>query len=204
MKLLVPFSLHDSSHFRHLRMLSSERKTINRRVQQGGCSNASVKRCQEKVPTKGLTHCNDPMQCCFLKRSSNLTITQVTKLRDLLKYNLKSVRALALKESFDAFWQYESPRWARWYLAKWCTRAMRSKLEPMKKFVRTLRNHEDLLMNYFKAGKLYNSGIVEGVNLRINLCMRKANGYRSFDLLQISLYHSLGDLPEPKSTHKFC
>lgn len=24
---------------------------------------------------------------------------------------------------------------------------MRSRLEPMKKFVRTLRNHEDLLMN---------------------------------------------------------
>lgn len=53
---------------------------------------------------------------CFLKRSSNLTIRQATKLRDLLKYHLKSVRALALKESFDAFWQYESPRWARWYL----------------------------------------------------------------------------------------
>jgi transposase len=141
---------------------------------------------------------------CFLKRNSNLTIRQATKLRDLLKYNLKSVRALALKESFDAFWQYESPRWARWYLKKWCTRAMRSKLEPMKKFVRTLRNHEDLLMNYFKAGKLYNSGIVEGLNLRINLCMRKAYGYRSFDLLQISLYHTLGDLPEPKFTHKFC
>ena len=40
---------------------------------------------------------------------------------------------------------------------------MRSKLVPMKKFVGTLRNHETLLMNYFKAGKLYNSGIVEAV-----------------------------------------
>ena len=87
---------------------------------------------------------------------------------------------------------------------KWCTRAMRSKLAPMKKFVGTLRNHEDLLMNYFKAGKLYNSGIVEGLNLRINLCMRKAYGYRSFDLLQTFLYHTLGDLLEPKFTHRFC
>ena len=141
---------------------------------------------------------------CFLKRKANLTIRQATKLRDLLKYDLKSMRALALKESFDAFWQYESPRWAGWFLKKWCTRAMRSKLAPMKKFVDTLRNHEDLLMNYFKAGKLYSSGIVEGLNLRINLCMRKAYGYRSFDLLQISLYHTLGDLPEPKFTHRFC
>jgi transposase len=114
------------------------------------------------------------------------------------------MRALALKESFDAFWQYDTPRWAGWFLKKWCIRAMRSKLAPMKKFVGTLRNHEDLLMNYFKAGKLYNSGIVEGLNLRINLCMRKAYGYRSFDLLQISLYHTLGDLTEPKFTHRFC
>jgi len=117
---------------------------------------------------------------------------------------LKSNRALALKESFEAFLQYESPRWAVWFLKKWCTRAMRSKLAPMRKFVGTLRNHEALLMNYFKAGKLYNRRIVEGLNLRINLCMRKADGYRSFALLQISLYHTLGDLPEPKFTHRFC
>jgi transposase len=109
-----------------------------------------------------------------------------------------------LKESFDGFWQYDSSRWAKWYLRKWCARAMRSRLEPMKKFVRTLRNHEELLMNYFRGGKLYNSGIVEGLNLRINLCMGKAYGYRSFELLQITLFHTLGKLPGPKFTHKFC
>ena len=80
---------------------------------------------------------------------------------------------------------------------------MRSRLEPMKKFVRTLRKHEDLLMNYFKAGKAYNSGIVEGLNLRINLAIRKAYGYRSFDVLKIALFHQLGELPEPKLTHRF-
>ena len=141
---------------------------------------------------------------CFLKRPRNLTVGQAAKLGDLLKYDLKTVRAWMLKESFDAFWQYNSPRWARWYLRKWCARAMRSRLAPMKKFVRTLRNHEELLMNYFKAGKHYNSGIVEGLNLRINLCMRKAYGYRSFELLQTTLFHTLRKLPEPKFTHRFC
>jgi transposase len=140
---------------------------------------------------------------CFLKRPANLTANQETKLKELLRYDLKSVRAYLLKESFDAFWQYEGPDWARWFLKKWCARAIRSRLDPMKKFVRTLRAHEDLLMNYFKAGKVYSSGVVEGLNLRVNLCMRKAYGYRSFDLLKISLFHTLGDLPEPKFTHKF-
>jgi len=140
---------------------------------------------------------------CFLKRSENLTQKQSTQLSELLHYDLKTVRSYFLKEAFDAFWQYNSPYWAHWFMQKWCTRVMRSRLDPMKKFVKTLRNHEHLLMNYFKANKEYSSGIVEGLNLRVNLCMRKAYGYRSFELLQISLYHTLGDLPEPKSTHRF-
>ena len=141
---------------------------------------------------------------CFLKRLENLTDRQLDKLSDVVRYDLRSTRAYFLKEAFDAFWQYNSPRWARWFLHKWCARVMRSRLEPMKKFVRTLRNHEDLLMNYFKAAKAYNSGIVEGLNLRINLTIRKAYGYKSFDVLKIALFHQLGELPEPKLTHRFC
>lgn len=158
----------------------------------------------KKLATEGYEPILKNSRYCFLKRPRNFTIKQAAKLGELLAYDLRTVRAWMLKEAFDGFWQYNSPRWAKWYLRKWCARAMRSRLEPMKKFVRTLRNHEDLLMNYFKAGKLYNSGIVEGLNLRINLCMRKAYGYRSFELLKVSLFHTLGKLPEPKFTHKFC
>jgi transposase len=141
---------------------------------------------------------------CFLKRTENLSEKQSTKLKEVLQYDLKSVRAYYHKESFDAFWHCNSPRWARWYLKKWCARAMRSRLEPMKKFVRTLRKHEDLLMNYFKAGKGYSSGIVEGLNLKINMGIRKAYGYRSFEIMKVALLHQLGDLPEPEFTHRFC
>ena len=34
-------------------------------------------------------------------------------LRDLLRYNLKSVRAYLLKEAFQQLWDYNSPAWAR-------------------------------------------------------------------------------------------
>ena len=140
---------------------------------------------------------------CFLKRLDNLTDNQLEKLSDLVRYNLRTVRAWLLKESFDAFWHYNSPHWARWFLRKWCARAMRSRLEPFKKFVGTLRSHEELLMNYFKANKQYNSGIVEGFNLRVKLGGRKAFGYRSFDVMKVALFHQLGKLPEPPLTHRF-
>ena len=140
---------------------------------------------------------------CFLKNESNLTNKQQLKLKDILQYDLKSVRAYLLKESFQLFWIYSSPYWAQWYLNKWCARAMRSKLEPIKKFVKTMRRHEALMMNWFKAKKAYSSGTVEGLNRKVNLVTRKAYGYRSYDVLKIALFHTMGHLPEPKMTHRF-
>jgi len=81
---------------------------------------------------------------CFLKRSENLTEKQDLKLADLLKYNLKTVRAYLLKEDFDFFWDYVSPTWAGKFLDRWCTRVMRSRIGPMKDFVKTLRDHKSL------------------------------------------------------------
>lgn len=49
---------------------------------------------------------------CFLKRQENLTDNQRLKLRDVLQYDLKTVRAYLLKESFQLFWSYSSPYWA--------------------------------------------------------------------------------------------
>ena len=56
---------------------------------------------------------------------------------------------------------------------------MRSKLEPIKKFVRTIRNHEELIFNYWEAKKEFTSGVVEGLNRKVNLVTRKAYGFQS-------------------------
>jgi len=53
---------------------------------------------------------------CLLKRPENLTEKQTVKLSELLKYNLKSVRAHLLKEDFQRFWEYVSPGWAGKFL----------------------------------------------------------------------------------------
>ncbi len=141
---------------------------------------------------------------CFLKRPENMTDNQAEKLTDVLQYDLKIVRAYLLKESFDAFWTYTSPYWAGWYLDKWCTRAMRSRLEPIKKFVGTLREHRELLLNWFKAKKEISSGVVEGLNTNVKLALRKARGFKSYEVAETALYHELGRLPEPEFTHRFC
>jgi transposase len=141
---------------------------------------------------------------CLLKRPENLTDRQEVKLAELLKCNLKAVRSYLLREDFQRFWEYRSPAWASRFLRRWCTRTMRSKIEPMKKVARTLRAHEALILNWFRAQGTLSSGVVEGLNGKVKLTMRKSYGFRTSEAIELALYHSLGKLPEPESTHRFC
>jgi transposase len=141
---------------------------------------------------------------CFLKRKENRTVNQRRKLREVLRHPLRTVRAFLLKESFNCFWAYKSPAWAGWFLDKWCTRAMRSRLEPMQRFAKTLRNHRALLLNWFAAKGELALGVVEGLNGNAKLAIRKARGFRTYQALETALYHQLGRLPEPEFTHRFC
>jgi hypothetical protein len=45
--------------------------------------------------------------------------------------------------------------------------------------------------------------IVEGLNNKAKLTMRKAYGFRTFRITEIALYHALGKLPEPHAAHRF-
>jgi transposase len=141
---------------------------------------------------------------CLLKRRENLTEKQTVKLAELLKYNLQSVRSHLLREDFQRFWEYAHPTWAGKFLDQWCTRTMRSKIEPMKDVARSLREHRDLILNWFRARGAVSAGSVEGLNHKAKVTIRKSYGFRTYHVIEIALYHTLGKLPEPKFTHEFC
>jgi transposase len=140
----------------------------------------------------------------LLKRPENLSEKQEPRLAELLHYNLRTVRAYLLKEDFQFFWEYKSPYWAGQFLDRWCMRTMRSRLVPMKKVARSLRDHRELLLNWFRAKGAISAGVVEGFNNKAKLTMRKAYGFRTYNAMEVALYHTLGNLPEPKITHRFC
>ncbi len=140
----------------------------------------------------------------LLKNKPNLTDTQVIKLKELLRHKLRSVKGYLLREDFQRFWLYRSVAWAEKFLDAWTKRTMYTKLEPMKKVARMLRNHKELIMNWFRADGKISNGAVEGLNLKAKLAMRKAYGFRNVKTLQTALYHTLGNLPEPKTVHRFC
>lgn len=139
----------------------------------------------------------------FLKRVENLTFKQIPKLAKILQYNLKTVRSYLLKEEFQFFWEYKSWYWAGRFMDNWCTKTMRSQIEPMKSVAKMLRKHRPLIMNWFKAKGELSSGVVEGLNGKAKLTTKRAYGYRTYRALEISLFHTLGKLPEPEFTHRF-
>ena len=81
---------------------------------------------------------------------------------------------------------------------------MRSRIEPIKRFARTLRAHLPELQNWFRARAAFAAGATEGFNNKARITTRKAYGFRTYEHAQIALYHALGDLPEPPwLTHRF-
>jgi transposase len=153
---------------------------------------------------KGLAPMLTKTRWLLLKRPKHLRRGERGRLRELLTINLRTVKAYLLKEQFQHFWSYKSYGGAQRFLARWTTMAMRSRLDPFKKFARTLRDHQRELLNWFLARGEFAAGATEGFNNKARITTRKAYGFRTYEHAEIALYHELGHLPEPDwLTHKF-
>ena len=145
------------------------------------------------------------MRWKLLRRGSRVRGRARDQLNALVASKLDTARAWILKETFEHFWTYKSLTWARYFLDYWTWRALRSRLDPMQKVARMLRSHQALLFNWFKAKGEISSGAVEGLNNKIRVVTRRSYGFRTYEAMEIALYHTLGRLPEPEEfTHRFC
>jgi transposase len=128
----------------------------------------------------------------WLRSDVDLRTQEAKRLRALHQCNLKTSRAWALKEDFAAFWQYHYRGPAERYFDAWCTRAMRSRLEPVKKVVRTLRAHKDGIMNFI-THRITNAA-AEGFNSVIQTIKANARGFRSFANYRVRILFFCGKL----------
>ena len=143
---------------------------------------------KEKVPFKR-------SRWLLLKNPWNLTADQKERLSTLVRWNTPIVRAYYLKEAFQLFWDYSQPARAEALLQKWMSSAMRSRLEPFKKFVRMLRSHLDGILPWTKL-RLSN-GAVEGMNNKIKSISHRSFGFRSAKNFIAAIYHCCAHLPLP-------
>lgn len=143
------------------------------------------------------------MRWQLLRRGNRVRGQARSKLHQIVRSKLATGRAWILKEAFQHFWTYHSTRCAAAFLHCWCRRALRSRLEPMRKVARMLRRHDALLLNWFRAKGELSSGVVEGLNNKVRVVTRRAYGFRTYRAMEVALYHTLGHLPEPELTHRF-
>ena len=114
----------------------------------------------------------------FLKNEENLTAKQKTK-KDALnmsKQNLKSLRALNIRETFQQIYNAATTELFTERLKDWYYWATHSKLESIKQAAYTIKRHWDGVIRW-KESQI-NNGILEGLNSVVQAAKRKARGYK--------------------------
>lgn len=131
----------------------------------------------------------------LLKNPWNLSSHQAERLSTLVRWNSPLVRAWYLKESFQLFWPYQQRKRAEDHLRKWMNSAMRSRLEPFKRFVRMLRSHLEGVLAWTQP-RLSNAA-QEGMNNKIKSISHRSFGFRSAGNFIAAVYHCCARLPPP-------
>lgn len=131
----------------------------------------------------------------LFKHPSNRTSDDKRILKALRNGNRRIHRACVLKDEFDQFWNYQAPWAAMRFLERWCTTALKSRLEPIRKFVRTIKAHCDNIITFIES-RLTNA-VSEGINRVIRMVNNRASGFRSVHAFTDLIYLVVGDLDIP-------
>lgn len=105
---------------------------------------------------------------------------------------LKTARAWALKEEAMTIWNPKLGGWLRDAWAAWYGWAIRSRLEPVKKVARMLKEHLAGVLNAIR--KKVTNAKAEGTNATIQWVKYKARGFRNRDRFRTAIYFHCGGL----------
>jgi transposase len=123
----------------------------------------------------------------WLKNPENLTAEQKKKLETLRFENLRTAKVYQMKLTFqDIYRHVKEPEAAEASIKKWLSWAVRSRLEPIKRFAKTVKSHWAGILRYFESR--LTSGAMEGINSRIQEVKRRARGFRNIDNFIAMIY----------------
>lgn len=128
----------------------------------------------------------------WLQNPKNMKPERWTEFAALRESTLKTARAWALKEAAMGLWRYRTASWARKQWKAWLGWAFRSKLEPVRKTARMIRDHLWGIVNAVVSGKT--NALAESVNAKIQRIKRMACGFRSRERFRNAIYFHCGGL----------
>jgi len=135
------------------------------------------------------------MRWMLFRHCSTRTREHTRSLEAMEKYNRRIYRTWQLKEEFEAFWDYKAPWATERFLKGWLTHCLKSRLEPMRRFVGTLRQHMDAILA-FTSTRLTNA-ISEGLNHVAKIVKNRASGFRDLPSSTGLIMLVIGDVDLP-------
>ena len=134
-----------------------------------------------------LNPCLKGSRYIWLKNPDKLTVRKRENLKTLSKENKKLAKAYQMKLNLqDIYRTIYDVRIADLSFKKWLSWAVRSRLDPIKKFAKMFKSHYQGILQYF-ISKL-TAGISEGTNSRIQEIKRRSKGFRNINYF-ISMIH---------------
>jgi transposase len=113
----------------------------------------------------------------LLKNRENLTRQEdQVRLKELLDANRALLQTYLLKDDLKELWEYRSEHHARRFWKGWYNRAIRSRLEPLKRFARRLKGYLPGILAHCRWP--LHTSLLEGINNKIKVLKRMAYGFR--------------------------
>lgn len=130
----------------------------------------------------------------LLKNRANLSADEPARLKELLAANKRLSTAYILRDAMKKLWDYKYPRAAETWFDGWYQRAIRSRIEPLKKFARSLKARLDGILAHCRFP--LHTGILEGINNKVKVIKRVAYGFRDQDYFFLKIRaHFAGNTP---------
>ncbi|MBN1971094.1 MAG: ISL3 family transposase [Candidatus Delongbacteria bacterium] len=130
----------------------------------------------------------------FLKNQSNFTKTQKEKYDEirLSKLNIKTLRAMQIREAFQQIYSASGEIEFEKLLKKWYFWATHCRIPQIIKVAKTIKEHWEGVVNWAK--KNINNGILEGLNSLFQAAKAKARGYKKTKTIKAVIYILTGKL----------
>lgn len=98
------------------------------------------------------------------------------RLKELLETNKRLATVYILKDDLKHLWEFSYPGAALRFWEQWYSRAIRSRIEPLKAFARKLKKRLPGILAHCRHP--LNTSVLEGINNKIKVIKRMAYGFR--------------------------
>jgi transposase len=129
----------------------------------------------------------------LLRNRQNVSRSDRLKLDELLRANRAPATVSVLKDDLKALWDYPYAGAAQRFWEEWYGRAIHSRMEPLKKFARNLKERLNRIVAHCRWP--LHTSLLEGINNKIKVLKRMACGYRDHEYFFLKIRAAFPGIP---------